>query len=115
MSFNAVIKLLVLLALVLCAVGVTVLSESFQESTGGLDNVTLDQKTEEEKFIALTQLPEDFDDKESVERIEILNTAIELGEELKRPGGQYEQKATTRLIELYGARVNAEVVEGISS
>ena len=115
LSFNAVMKLLGGLTLILCVLGFTVLSQGSEESTGGLESVNLNQKTEDEKFIALTQLPEDFEDKESVERIEILNAAIELGEELSKPGGQYEQKATARLIELYGARFSAEALEGLNS
>ena len=118
MSMGRLLMLFLLLVVALGGIGYTLQKEQDRDSQGGpsgLENVDLSLKTDEEKYLAVLQMPKELESEEVVKQIEILSSKIELAEELVSAGGPYADGATVRLVQLYGLRCNLECLEGLSS
>jgi len=84
------------------------------EPDGGA-GVEAKRLTSEEQFIAVSKLPPDFAEKLPVEKIDILRSKIEAGEELVSSGDQYAEHASDQLVSLYGTLCQVQVLEGLSA
>ena len=84
-------------------------------TASGIEGIDSKPQTAKSKHSDVSTLPSDFFEKLPVERLGILNSKIELGEELANSRGEYAERATDQLLFLYGARCNLEELEELDS
>ncbi len=105
MSVGGLVKLVIVLAIAAGGIAFIVLEEGAQKSSPDDRPVTMvdpKRKTSEQKYMEVSLMPADFNKKRPVERIEIVLAKIKSCEELVRGGGQYADRATDQLVNLYG-------------
>ena len=116
-SFDHLIKGFAFLLIVLVGIGLTVFYTNADEAkkVSGIEGVEAKQLSDGEQFVEVSELPNDFPSKIPVEKIDILESKIAIGEELISSGGQYAQRAADQLVFLYGALCQLQESEGIDS
>ncbi len=74
-----------------------------------------DRRTAEELFVEVSEMPLGFIQKLPIEKIGILESKAEAGEELVRAGGHYSERAVDQLLLIYGALCRVQDQAGIDS
>lgn len=116
-SFDHLIKGFAFLLIVLVGIGLTVFYTNAEQANkvSGIEGVEAKRLTDGEQFVAVSELPNDFSSKIPVEKIDILESKIAIGEKLVSAEGQYVQRAVDQLVFLYGALCQLQESEGIDS
>jgi len=117
-AFTSLIKTGAILVVGAIGIGLTVLyvnNEQAAKPSGGVEGVAETRLTSEEQFLAVSQLPEGFSQKQPVEKIDILQAKIEVGEALMRSGGKYAERATDQLLLIYGTLCKMQELEGLNA
>ena len=116
-SFDHLIKGFAFLLIVLVGIGLTVFYTNAEQANkvSGIEGVEAKRLTDGEQFVAVSELPNDFPSKIPVEKIDILESKIAIGEKLVSAEGQYVQRAVDQLVFLYGALCQLQESEGIDS
>ena len=99
-SFDHLIKGFAFLLIVLVGIGLTVFYTNAEQANkvSGIEGVEAKRLTDGEQFIAVSELPNDFPSKIPVEKIDILESKIAIGEKLVSAEGQYVQRAVDQLV-----------------
>ena len=103
--------------IVLVGIGLTVFYTNAEQANkvSGIEGVEAKRLTDGEQFVAVSELPNDFPSKIPVEKIDILESKIAIGEKLVSAEGQYVQRAVDQLVFLYGALCYLEESQEVDS
>ena len=104
LPLNLVLKIVAISIIAIVGIAWTVLYTNADQDSKGSSIAATDstRMTSEEKFKIVSVMPPDFSKRHAVERIDLVTSKIEVGEELSRSGGHFSERATDQLVLLYG-------------
>ncbi len=95
------------------AVSYTDNQQSLQSSRDA--DIASTRRPAEELFVEVSEIPNGFAQKLPIEKIGILSSKAEAGEELVRSGGSYAERAIDQLVTIYGALCRLQDAAAIDS